>query len=267
MSSLKVIGNITYRKPKPWNHVNLLGLWHASTKIDGVRTFINTETGEVTSRNGKPLFNFTKGLIDELKREFPDRPVIDCETYRSNWETTISLVKTQHPTSNIVTRSDIYVLTDDEFDRRLNRGYMENPTSQEIKVELENVRSEGFEGLVLRQGYVWWKCKPTETHDVPILSVFEGKGKYKGTLGGFITPMGNVGTGFVDKPWDTLTPKMLRTFELNGMTKEVYKTKLRSYLWGIREELPGQLIEVQAIELTNKGMFRHPVYLRLREDK
>jgi ATP-dependent DNA ligase len=98
--------------------------------------------------------------------------------------------------------------------------------------------SQGYEGLVLRQGDRWLKVKPKETYDVLVTGIVEGTGKYAGKLGALITDMGKVGTGFTDKDREDLFTLPINT-----------------------------IIEVECMELTPKGKFRHPRFIRVRYDK
>lgn len=97
----------------------------------------------------------------------------------------------------------------------------------------EYARKNGYEGLVIDKKY---KLKPKENYDVPITAVIPGKGKYLGCMGALMTPMGKVGTGFKDHE--------------------------RREDWSI-----GEYIEVECMELTPDGKFRHPRFIRRRWDK
>ncbi len=99
--------------------------------------------------------------------------------------------------------------------------------------------AKGYEGLILRQDKRWLKVKPIDTFDVEILSLIEGKGKYKGKLGALVTSLGNVGTGFTDEE--------------------------REDIW--ENKYIGNTVEVSYMHLTEDGKFRHPRFLRIRFDK
>jgi ATP-dependent DNA ligase len=81
---------------------------------------------------------------------------------------------------------------------------------------------------------------------VTVTEIIEGTGKHKGRMGALMTPMGKVGTGFTDQE--------------------------RKEWWG-RKALLGNhptlawLIEVECMQLTPDGKFRHPRFLRIRYDK
>lgn len=108
------------------------------------------------------------------------------------------------------------------------------PLTDEVERVFAEVTAQGHEGLVIDQTY---KLKAVETYDVEIIGVRPAKaGKYFGLMGALLTPMGKVGTGF---------------------TKQQ-----RAQSWRI-----GDLIEVECMQLTEKGRFRHARFVRHRWDK
>jgi ATP-dependent DNA ligase len=74
---------------------------------------------------------------------------------------------------------------------------------------------------------------------VKITGLQAGLGKHQGKLGAFLTDMGKVGTGLTDHE------------------RVLYNTP----------DMIGQIIEVECMELTDDGKFRHPRFVRLRFDK
>lgn len=129
----------------------------------------------------------------------------------------------------------------DPIDKRLVWGMAEDPTASAIITLRNIVISQGAEGLVLRQGDVWLKVKPEETHDVKITGYIEGTGRNKGRLGAVMTERGKVGVGFSDHD--------------------------RKTIWELREKLMGSTIEVSCMQMTAAGKFRHARFVRLRPDK
>ncbi len=103
----------------------------------------------------------------------------------------------------------------------------------DVKTHFANALKRGYEGLVIDQLY---KMKPIETYDVPVMGIQAGKGKHVGRMGALITPMGKVGGGFSDRE--------------------------RKRKWQL-----GTLIEVECMQLTADGKFRHPRFVRIRWDK
>lgn len=119
-------------------------------------------------------------------------------------------------------------------------------------------RDQGFEGAIVKDpaaGYqlkrskAWLKIKPTETLDLPVVSAFEGEGKYVGMLGGLTVDYNGVpvrvGSGFSDQD--------------------------RQVLWAIwmtdPEQLKRKMLEVSFHEVTPDGSLRHPRAKRFRPDK
>ena len=210
-------------KPKLWKGNDLKGTWHFTLKLDGVRAFFR-EDG-VVSRADKPLYNIPT-----------DHDIKDAEVFFKDWKTTVSAVRTKD--SDEISKSCIYSL--DPLDSRLDLQYATDPTKEQILSKLAEVRKDGHEGLVIRNGDTWLKVKPEETYDIEVLSAVEGKGKFKGMLGVAVTSKGGVGTGFT--------------------------TEERIKYW-TEESLVGKTIEVSAMELTDDGKFRHPRFIRERFDK
>lgn len=159
----------------------------------------------------------------------------DVEVFCGSWEKTISKVRTFE--ENLVHAHEVYSL--DPLDDRLLIQALYFPTEQVIRDLLDDAVERGDEGLVLRQGNKWLKVKKIETFDVKVTGIIEGKGKYAGMLGAIETEKGKVGTGLTDRQRVSMcTPDLI-----------------------------GTTIEVECMELTKDGMFRHPRFVRIRFDK
>ena len=213
-------------KSKVWTGEDLKGTFLVTTKIDGIQA-IKTPEGWF-SRAGKPLYNL------------PDMPVGIYEVFDTDWNTTVSAVRTHGGES--VEEDKLYPIYP-LIDPRLVRKAVENPTHLTIAADfVQATTEEGNEGLMLRQlnedGTIrLWKVKAKETYDVEITGWIEGTGRNKGRLGAFDTAMGKV-SGFTDEERDMYKPNMI-----------------------------GVTIEVECMELTKNGKFRHPRFLRVRPDK
>jgi hypothetical protein len=225
-------GKFNENKAKPWNGKNLQGIWSITRKIDGARMLRDSE-GNPVSRAGKPLYN-----LSHIPKE-----ITDAEIYNKDWETSMSLVRTKNNGSP-VDPSFVYSL--DPLDPRLDAGSIDSPSAYELNLLLYGVGEEGYEGLILRQGDKWLKVKPKNTADVFVIGFQWGTGKHSGKMGALITKYGKVGTGFSDA--DRLWWSMM--YELHGLP------------W-----LTKQLIEVEYMEMTKYNKFRHPRFIRIREDK
>ena len=217
-------------KPKLWNGKDLKGEWEVTLKIDGVR-MLRDEDGNPVSRADKPLYNLQNVPAS----------VTDAEIFSKDWENSVSMVRT-HDAKPVVL-PHVYSL--DPIDPRLVLSSMVDPSAETVQAKLESAVANGYEGLVLRQGDKWLKVKASETHDVEVIGMIEGTGKYVGKMGALMTPMGKVGTGFSDIE--------------------------RTVIWSMEEVSPeciiGLTIEVECMSITKDGKFRHPRFKRIRWDK
>lgn len=212
---------------KGWPGTKLIGDWEVTIKIDGIRAFLSSNGA--FSRANKPLNNLSQYCVD---------PPRDVEVFCGTFKETFSKVMSKKKKYDI----EPHELFDLEpIDSRLVYGIITNPEPEHILKILREVNSKGYEGLVLRQGDNWFKVKPHETYDVIARSFVEGEGKYVGTLGAIVTDMGNVSSGLKDED--------------------------RDYYWNNPNEILGQYIEVECMQLTEDGKFRHPVFIRVRSDK
>jgi len=225
-------GNFNEIKAKPWKGEDLDGTWDITLKIDGARMLRDSE-GIPVSRAGKPLYN-----LSHIPKE-----ITDAEIYNKDWETSMSLVRTKNNGSP-VDPSFVYSLN--PLDPRLDLGAFDNPKSSDILRIMKSKVKEGYEGLILRQGDKWLKVKPKDTADILITGYQAGTGKHKGKMGALLTAKGKVGTGFTDE--DRAWWQMM--YDLHGLQ---WLTKV--------------LIEVEFMEYTSNGKFRHPRFIRIRDDK
>jgi ATP-dependent DNA ligase len=186
------------------------------------------------SRAQKPLFN--------LPPWKPGKPR-DCEVFVNNFRDTIKAVRTRSLKANTPSIQTRHIYGLELLDHRLHLGSITNPTPEHIYAQLRRANQLGHEGLVLRQNDRWIKVKPSEGYDVAISGFVEGRGKHHGRLGHVKTAMGGVGSGFSDAERESLWTEALAG------------------------RLIGQVIEVSCLQITADGMFRHPVFVRLRPDK
>lgn len=154
-----------------------------------------------------------------------------CEVFTGSWESTISATRTRN--GPLIDTKFLYSL--EPLDTRLYIGIFSVLTKEVVDSLMKTALELGYEGLVLQEGNVRYKVKPIETYDVEVIDIIPGKGKHTGKMGALITSMGNVGTGFTD---------LQRVLDYQG-----------------------KIIEVAAMSLTPQGKFRHPRFIRIREDK
>jgi len=216
-----------------WDGNDLEGEWIFSIKMDGIRLHRQSD-GTIVTRNGKPAYNLPKNA-----KKFEVAEVC-CN---GNWNDTMSIVRSSKSIRRKVKNTEIYSIV--PLDKRLYIVTHVDPDKQTIREEFDVIRSEGYEGLVLHsktKDYMI-KVKDKYTVDVPITGFNQSTAKTKGggMLKEFITPMGKVGT---------------------GITREQCKE-----FWDKRDELLGKQIEVECMEITKKGKWRNPRFVRLRLDK
>ncbi|MGL5960339.1 MAG: hypothetical protein ACRCZ0_00090, partial [Cetobacterium sp.] len=137
---------------------------------------------------------------------------------------------------------------------------MISPINEGVFSLLDKMTSEGEEGLMANLSTGKYECgkrsknilkfKKFHTVDLRCLSVLEGEGAFKGTLGAIeVDYKGNivkVGSGFTQEQ--------------------------RDYYWSNTDEIIGNIVEVQYFEETknkkNNGLsLRFPIYLGVRTDK
>lgn len=119
-------------------------------------------------------------------------------------------------------------------------------------------RARGFEGAMIKdldapyrksRSHAWLKMKAQESIDIRIKGIFEGQGKYVGSMGGVICDFNGVdvriGGGFSDE-----------------QRAEWWKS------WhGVNNGIEGRLICVEYHEITPDGSLRHPRFVSFRDDK
>jgi hypothetical protein len=220
-------------KPVPWHGAALTGDWIVSLKVDGVRAIFDDQRGWL-SRADRLLYNIPPWQPGQAR---------DCEVFVGTFQETIRATRTKYVKGDTppIQPSHLYGL--EPLDPRLYWGLLTNPTANDIVTHLKLANDHGYEGLVLRQDDRWLKVKPRQTYDVMITGFVEGCGKHLGRLGYVDTAMGKVGSGFSDKE--------------------------RRDLWAeaAAGRLIGQVIEVDCLQLTVRGQFRHPSFVRMRPDK
>lgn len=251
-------------------------------KMDGVRVLIHcTGDGgvEIHSRAGHQDFAQMPNLVRELSEYGPACEAwIDGEITSGGFNQTVSDVRSQDKVLETAVLHVFECLLPEEFHNGSDETYTQRRENlnaldllwehaeyvklthyhlayndEQVREYYERFVAAGFEGVIVKplegkyepkRSSNWLKIKGEETIDAPIVGYFEGEGKYKGLLGGFIVDVDgvhcNVGGGFSDID--------------------------RDYFWHNRPEI-GTQIEVSFQEKTPDGSLRHPVFKRLRDDK
>lgn len=222
---------------KSYKGGSLKGQWLFTRKLDGVCVILKDGTAQ--SKHGKPLYNF-----EDIFEFYPEQEGV-FEVYRDDWETSVSLTRTQRGGDSVY-MSDLNRV--DVPEDHLMLYVIDDPTEEFILAELQDAVDRSEEGLVLvpcKDKIPDWeakriKVKPEVTIDVQVTGMIRGKGKYSDTLGALMTKYGNV----------------------SGMT-DVQRKEFWDDSW--TEGYP--IIEVTFMEWTKGGKMRHPRFKRIRADK
>jgi len=120
-------------------------------------------------------------------------------------------------------------------------------------------RKLGFEGIIIRpydykyvgsRSYSWMKVKPLiKDLELKVVSAYEGTGKYEGMLGGVTVEY------FGSKGWTLVDCG-------SGFTDE---QRAIWWPWPNKSPLIGQRIQMEAMEETDEGSLRHPVFKEVKE--
>lgn len=229
---------MTFTKAKTWPVKDLQGIWEVSYKIDGVRAFFSKEKGW-SSRKNKPVYNLPTLSEDGPPEGYEAYNYSSSRSSDQNFKATIQAVRAKNIQSRALGMECLYSLC--PVDKRLQLPAINNPSVSEVMGLLKKATDKGFEGIILRQGALWYKVKPNETMDVRIISLIRGLGKHANWLGAVNTSRGKVGTGFSDSD--------------------------RHTVWINPDAFIGSIIEVSYMGITEDGKFRHPRFERFRDDK
>jgi|LGVF01.2.fsa_nt_gb DNA ligase-1 len=149
----------------------------------------------------------------------------------------------------------------------------------------EEALSAGEEGLVVykiehdyrdARSMDWCRMCPKKSADCRVIGFEEGKGKLEGSLGKIVVEFPGedgavhevkVGTGFVEKEWDDLTPAARRRVMVKHRTKESYEAVRRGFIWENRKHFFGMIAEIDYKERTKAGSMRQPRFKGWRFDK
>ena len=219
---------------KLWQKNDLEGRWDITVKLDGVNATWDGE--KFISRKNKPLHNINhlEGALDPEKGEV-------YEVFCGSFKKSNSLTRRSKNNSELVTEFEMFDL-EPEIDPRLYLCTLENPTAEEITAVFEAVLKGGYEGLVLRgPNGERLKVKDKITLDLIVIDITEGSGRNAGKVGALVTSKGKV-SGMSDVQREEF-------WEHGGAN------------------IIGEMIEVEAMELTEYGNMRHARFIRIREDK
>lgn len=185
---------------------------------------------QVKYTNGIPTSRANKPLYN-----LPIMPDGIYEYFNTDWNTSVSDVRTKE--GKELNTNNLYRL--DIIDPRLIITKASNLDKHLVQSYFNTAIQLGYEGLVIHTKNKMFKVKSKETFDVIVTGYQEGKGKNKGIMGALITNMGKIGSGYTEIQRKLFTPDFII----------------------------GKCIEVECMSITTNGKFRHPRFLRLREDK
>lgn len=275
--------------------------WVFEIKWDGYRAIadLRDEDHLLYSRNGLSFKEKFSAVADALKEQ-PFKMVLDGEIIAHNAEGKPDFQKLQQigDNPNMALTYQVFdllwlnghsteSLTLIERKELLKKALQENDlikycdhVPEKGKDFFEKIRDLQLEGMIAKKAastYIqggrsedWLKVKFTQTEDVIICGFTEPKGSRKGfgalILGrmeeGEIIYCGHTGTGFNKETLEQLSETFEPLVTKKSPFEKVPKTNAPA-TW-LKPEL---VCEIKFSEITKDGIFRHPVYLRLREDK
>jgi bifunctional non-homologous end joining protein LigD len=282
---------------EPFDHDD----WLFELKWDGYRAIaeVNKKNIKLYSRNGLSFNERYPALVAELAK-LNLQAVLDGEVVVMNEDDRPDFQKLQHYDDNrhlplIYYVFDILSLKNKDLTQlpliERKKILEETLPANEVirysdhveakgKAFFEQVKKNNLEGIMAKKAdslYTrgvrtkeWLKIKHTHSREAVIAGYTEGRGSRKHfgalILGEFrnkkLEYIGHTGTGFSDKTlremWDLM--QGLRTEERPFQQK----IPVNSAVTWLRPEL---VCEVKYTEMTRDGILRHPVFMRLRDDK
>lgn len=266
----------------------------AEVKYDGLRVVAEVENGSIKylSREGKPLPY--DGLFDEelLKIEQKIGPfVLDGEGLSTNFNESMqskgaknaevrsrlrfmafdllpmSEWRAQKSTMKQKDRSAWLekMIKDLGLQKIVKSEYVVCTSYEQIRAFYDRVCKAGGEGLIIKDPNAtyswkrvpaWTKWKPVFNYDLKIVGFYEGKGHFKGMLGGFV--LDDV---------DGASGKHVKTECGGGFSK-----KQRQEIWMNTGKYLNKVAEIEGKELckaknSDVWAVREPVFIRVRDDK
>jgi DNA ligase-1 len=265
-------------KPYDPDKHEIRGAWSIEAKLDGLRMVV--VNGQAYTRNGRTI-DSVGHILKELE-PFKDEYVFDGEVMGvTNFDEDSGKIRKKGMGPNLSLRYNVFdCIWKKEWDERKTQSYNErrrylaealgtaapnytsivpltklnNPTSEELFRARDKYIKMGYEGVMIKDlssPYIFkrsdsiLKLKDFTDADGRITGCFEGKGKHKGKLGGFIAKFDGVetrvGSGFSDPQ--------------------------RDEYWKLSEVLQGRMIEVQYQNKSESGALRFPVFIKFRPDR
>lgn len=242
-------------------------------------------------------------ILQEVCKDFSlGYTVIDCEAYAKDWSTAVGILHSlperaielqKQDTLHFAVFDCLFFNGEDirnqPYISRLHKAYqvvqslnyeplhlVKIMRSSEVSYDVDDIQNVsfvnkydeieeimnraihfGFEGIVLKslmRAYydvgASLKCKKFETVDCVVCGYQQGRGKYENSVGA-------LEIGYYDSEQD----KVIQISRVNcgsDVEREMWNQN--------REKMLNSVIEVKCQEVTDRSL-RHPVYVRLREDK
>lgn len=238
---------------------------YTSPKLDGVRGFYLVKEKCIVSRRGTPLIGLDH-IITPLAREEHDldmelvipglkfnelsgrirdyNPVPEAVAWvidvpGLHWKNLVHRLQCRPATTDYIKRVPHYKVNSIEEAKRYHNMFLK----------------DGYEGSVIKRSHEvythsrkWLRLVPVKSEDVIITGVYEGKGKFKNAVGGFLFTF----AGFEDCKVGTF--------------KGVTLAQRREW-WARKEDFIGKMIEIVFKEYQPSGKMRHPAFKGFRYDK
>lgn len=275
--------------------------WIFGIKWDGYRAIAEKRGNQIAlySRNGNS-FNQTYPLIVQAISNIPADCIIDGEIVVLNDEGKPSFQFLQHYSENQFRPIQYQVFDLLEYDgenlmelplverkKRLKQVIPENDVLRYCDHLQENgiaffkaSADAGLEGIVAKKAdskYVqgkrsgdWLKIKNHQSTEAIIAGYTEPSGsrKFFGALilaekkNGKLVYMGHTGTGFSDK----MLKELFNILQPLRTSQSPFDKKIKTHgrVYWVKPQL---VCEIKFTEFTKEGILRHPVFLRLRDDK
>jgi bifunctional non-homologous end joining protein LigD len=229
----------------------------ADTVLDGEIVVLDDE--------GKPDFQFLQHYSENQQRPI-QYCVFDLLKLKGKDVTSLPLIERKKLLQSIVPDSDIIRYSD----HILEKGIDFFQVSKERNLEgimAKKINSQYFPGA---RSADWLKIKHFKTEEAIIagFTAPAGSRKYFGALilasksGDHYIYTGHTGTGFNEKTLKEVYNLLQPLIQQTSPFREKIKTNM-PVTW----VKPSLICEIKYSEVTADGMFRHPVFLRLRDDK
>ena len=264
--------------------------YYIEPKIDGMRVMVSVDLQYnavfFTTRNGKPILcmDHLTNVFFELARHYQeitgDKLLPGCPIHfdgeiscTGRFFDDIGRMRSAQPCRELIIHLfDLPNLSDQPYITRRNvleaifkmtnmrywksvRIIDVSEVNADIQDAMEHAQADDNEGIMIKmasglyetgqRSKMWMKHKTSFTYDCPITAMGEGQGRLAGTCGFLVVRHGNahihVGSGLSDD--------------------------LRKAIWNDSAKFLGLIAEVKCQVITPNGSMRHPVLVRIRDDK